>query len=491
MTVDATGDNQPAIAVETLRRKRSRRIFAADARFVLQLALRVYDPLVIMVAGWLAALCSEGTELNSYYSAAIAAAILFISAALNLLDGYDYANLIQPRAQLQRMIGTLVGALILFVLAGYFTKTSEHYSRVWTVDWFVLILVFQLLARLLLLSQLRVLHRSAGLAEHIVIIGALAEVESLLGQLSQAKDDRALEIVGIFLTTGAGDAPPLQAVGRFPVLGGLDASAAYIRGHKVDQVILAMPPAEQAELQKAVLDLGHLPVDVSLYLVPVGVPVRGVSRRAGAALLDIHRRPLGGAQLMLKRLEDRLLSSLMLLVAAPLMLLIAIAIKLDSRGPVFYRQLRTGFNSNRLDILKFRTMHHTAAQDGTLVQATRDDPRVTRIGRWLRSTSLDELPQLWNVLRGEMSLVGPRPHAVVHDEQFAAQVDNYFARHKVLPGMTGWAQVNGLRGEVRTPLEIDHRVEYDLFYIENWSLWLDIKIILRTVFIVIFSKNAY
>jgi len=488
MTMDATSDNQAAVAVEPPRRARSRRIFAADARFVLQLALRVYDPLAILFAGWLAVLCSEGTQLNNYYSAAIAGAILFISATLTLLDAYDYANLIEPRAQLQRMLGTLVAALILFVLTGYFTKTSVHYSRVWTIDWFVLILVFQLLARLLLLSQLRVLHRSAGLAEHIVIIGALAEVESLLGQLSHAKDDRALEIVGIFLTPGAA---ALQTVGRFPVLGGLDASAAYIRGHKVDQVILAMPHAEQAELQKAVQDLGHLPVDVSLYLVPVGVPVRGVSRRAGAALLDIHRRPLGGAQLMLKRLEDRLLSSLMLLVAAPLMLLIAIAIKLDSRGPVFYRQLRTGFNSNRLDILKFRTMHHAADQDGALVQATRDDPRVTRIGRWLRSSSLDELPQLWNVLRGEMSLVGPRPHAVVHDEQFAAQVDNYFARHKVLPGMTGWAQVNGLRGEVRTPLEIDHRVEYDLYYIENWSLWLDIKIILRTAFIVIFSKNAY
>lgn len=487
MTADATSDDTPKLASE--RRARSRRIFAADARFALQLLLRTYDPLAIMFAGWLAALCSEGTELNNYYSVAIAGAVLFIPAALSALDAYDYSNLIQPRAQIQRTLGTVVVAMMLFVQVGYFSKTSAHYSRVWTIDWFVLIAVFLLLARLLLLSQLRVLHRSAGLAEHIVVIGALHEVESLLGQLSQTKDDRALEIVGIFLTSGA--VIPQRTLGRYPVLGGLDASVAFIRSHKVDQVILAMPHAEQAELQAAVQDLGHLPVDVSLYLVPVGVPVRGVSRRAGAALLDVHRRPLGGAKLLLKRLEDRVLSALMLLASAPLMLLMALAIKLDSRGPVFYRQLRTGFNGKRLYILKFRTMHHTPVPDGVLLQATRGDPRVTRIGRWLRSSSLDELPQLWNVLKGEMSLVGPRPHAVVHDEQFATQVDNYFARHKVLPGMTGWAQVNGLRGEVRTALEIDRRVEYDLFYIENWSLWLDIKILLRTAFIVIFSKNAY
>ena len=160
------------------------------------------------------------------------------------------------------------------------------------------------------------------------------------------------------------------------------------------------------------------------------------------------------------------------------LLLIALAIRLDSRGPVLFRQKRLGFNNQVIDVYKFRSMHAAAGTATSTLQATRSDPRVTRVGKVLRRWSLDELPQLFNVLNGTMSLVGPRPHALSHNEEFSEQVRGYFARHKVKPGITGWAQVNGLRGKT----SLADRVEWDNYYIENWSLWLDVKILLRTVF---------
>jgi exopolysaccharide biosynthesis polyprenyl glycosylphosphotransferase len=173
------------------------------------------------------------------------------------------------------------------------------------------------------------------------------------------------------------------------------------------------------------------------------------------------------------------------------LLIIALATKLDSTGPVFFRQKRYGFNNNPITVYKFRTMHVGAGSDITVQQARRNDPRVTRVGALLRRTSLDELPQLFNVLNGEMSLVGPRPHAVVHNEQYAKIIDDYLSRHRVKPGITGWAQVNGLRGETDTPEKMARRVQFDLYYIDNWSLLFDIKILMLTPFLGFVNKNAY
>jgi putative colanic acid biosynthesis UDP-glucose lipid carrier transferase len=179
------------------------------------------------------------------------------------------------------------------------------------------------------------------------------------------------------------------------------------------------------------------------------------------------------------------------LLLIPILALIALAIKLDSPGPVFFRQRRYGFNNNAIVVWKFRTMKADMVRDDTVVpQATRNDPRVTRVGRFLRRTSLDELPQIFNVLRGEMSLVGPRPHAVAHNEQYAKIIDDYLSRHRVKPGITGWAQVNGLRGETDTPEKMRERVQFDLYYIDNWSFWLDLKIMALTPFAAI-NRNAY
>jgi putative colanic acid biosynthesis UDP-glucose lipid carrier transferase len=180
-----------------------------------------------------------------------------------------------------------------------------------------------------------------------------------------------------------------------------------------------------------------------------------------------------------------------LLFCLPLMLLVALAIKLEGAGPVFFRQLRFGFNNNPITVLKFRTMVAEAAKDPFARQARRDDPRVTRVGRFLRKTSLDELPQLINVLKGDMSLVGPRPHAIAHNEYYAEIIDGYLRRHRVKPGITGWAQVNGLRGETATVQAMHERVIHDLYYIENWSLRFDLWILLRTLVVGFIHRNAY
>jgi undecaprenyl-phosphate galactose phosphotransferase/putative colanic acid biosynthesis UDP-glucose lipid carrier transferase len=214
------------------------------------------------------------------------------------------------------------------------------------------------------------------------------------------------------------------------------------------------------------------------------------SARQRVLAIEIQRAPLGGSQRFVKRTMDIVLAAVSLLFFLPVMVLTAVAIKLDSPGPVIFRQARKGFNGKQFDIWKFRTM--TVQENGhNVVQATRGDSRVTTIGRLLRSSSIDELPQLWNVLKGDMSLIGPRPHALAHDDYFQKIVGDYAHRHHVKPGITGWAQCNGARGATPTIEHISERVKLDLWYINNWSLWLDFQILIKTFFEVLRKRNAY
>jgi putative colanic acid biosynthesis UDP-glucose lipid carrier transferase len=209
--------------------------------------------------------------------------------------------------------------------------------------------------------------------------------------------------------------------------------------------------------------------------------------------LQMGYRPLAGWAWVLKGILDRVAAAIILLLTASLLLGVALAIRLSSPGPVFFRQKRYGLNGRPIEVLKFRTMHLRACDDGAseVRQVERGDPRVTPLGRLLRQTSLDELPQFLNVLRGDMSIVGPRPHAVAHDERYARLIDAYPARHRVKPGITGWAQVNGFRGPTPMLQKMEQRLEHDLYYIENWSLSLDLSIILRTLFVGFRHPNAF
>ena len=216
-----------------------------------------------------------------------------------------------------------------------------------------------------------------------------------------------------------------------------------------------------------------------------------MSEVAGHLAVDLSVTPLDGLARIVKRLEDLVLGVLITLLIIPVCLVIAIAIKVTSRGPVLFKQYRTGANGRRFKVYKFRSMMVHKERNGKVTQARKGDPRITRVGAFLRRTSLDELPQFYNVLQGRMSIVGPRPHALAHNEYYKDIVESYMKRHKVKPGITGWAQVKGYRGETDTIDKMEKRVACDLWYIDNWSLWLDLRIILTTVYKGFLSPSAY
>jgi Undecaprenyl-phosphate glucose phosphotransferase len=247
------------------------------------------------------------------------------------------------------------------------------------------------------------------------------------------------------------------------------------------------------DLNRAITRLSNIQVEISIHpaLNELEYPPQGLAITAGIARLTVQQRPLSGWDAPVKRAEDIVVATIALAIVAPLFVLIALAIKIDSRGPIIFRQERHGFNNNRILMFKFRSMIHELHPDPNIPQARRNDPRVTRVGAFLRRTSLDELPQLLNVLRGDMSMVGPRPHADAHNEKYARLIDGYLGRHRMKPGITGWAQVNGLRGETETTEQMRRRLDHDLFYIANWSLLLDIKVILMTFPVVLRGTNAY
>lgn len=279
---------------------------------------------------------------------------------------------------------------------------------------------------------------------------------------------------------------PGDVLGRLPDLCG------YIKQKRIELIYIALPMVQESRIIKLLDDLRD--TTASVYFVPdifvFDLIQARVAQVNGIPVLAVCETPFHGLRGVLKRMSDLVLGSLILLAAAPVMLLIALAVKVSSPGPVLFKQRRYGLGGEEIVVYKFRSM--SVCEDGDHVpQARRSDPRVTRLGAFLRRTSLDELPQFINVLQGRMSIVGPRPHAVAHNEAYRRLIKGYMVRHKVKPGVTGWAQVNGLRGETDSLDKMRSRIEYDLDYLRQWSLWLDLKIIWKTLLVVIRDRNAY
>ena len=267
------------------------------------------------------------------------------------------------------------------------------------------------------------------------------------------------------------------------------------RNDAIDQIIIALPPGAEYRMAHIITQLQQLPVSIHIVThlatdLIDNVLNHKVSAIGPVGMIDVKNKPLSDWAPILKQVEDYVLGAALSVLALPLCLLIALAIRLEGSGPILFAQRRHGLNKRVVNIYKFRTM--SVMEDGpTVTQATPNDHRITCVGSALRRTSLDELPQLLNVLKGEMSLVGPRPHALVHDEQWSEMLETYANRHQVKPGITGLAQIQGLRGEIDTPEKIKERIESDLYYIQNWSLWLDMKILARTIGAVLTAKNAH
>lgn len=450
---------------------------------------RVLDQIAIFVAGWLAIYLSVGrAALDGSYSLALVTGLLLSAIVLQLFRLYDTWRG-QPFVQEVR---TLVGAwacvfLLLSVLA-VVTKTSTTFSRLWFGYWFVMGGSALIIMRFALRYALRTLRARGRNTRSVVIVGA--------GGLGQAVANRLLSApwAGLRFVGYFDDRPDLlRRADSRPVLGAIADLAAYVEREHIDQVWIALPWKCEDEVKHTLEALQFSTADVRMVpdIFSYNLFNHSVTDVAGLPVINLSASPMEGINRIVKGLEDRLIALVILLLISPVMLAITIGIKLTSPGPVFFKQLRHGWGGGVVKVYKFRSMVVHQEESGQVTQASRKDPRITRFGAFLRRTSLDELPQFINVLRGEMSIVGPRPHAVYHTELYKGQVRNYMLRHKVKPGITGWAQVNGYRGETDTLDKMQKRVEYDLYYIQNWSLWFDLKIILLTIFTGFRHRNAY
>lgn len=358
--------------------------------------------------------------------------------------------------------------------------------------WFLVSLFAFGVERLVLLAIYRYWMRAGQFLQSSVILGA-TENGLRLSELMQRHSDIRSGLIG-FIDDRIGLLP--EPLGGFPLLGDSNDLERLVRDERVTQVLVALPWSEENRIAQVVQDLRKLPVNV--LLVPDMSAFRQARHRitevAGLPMFNVSERPLDGWSPLIKRMEDLVLAMVALIPALPVMTVIALAIKLDSTGPVLFKQRRYGYNNRLIEVFKFRSMYCDRTDANAERQTTRDDDRITRVGRFIRKTSLDELPQLFNVLLGSMSMVGPRPHATATKAAgilFEDAVKEYTARHRVKPGITGWAQINGYRGETDTLEKIEKRVEFDLQYIENWSVWFDLYILFRTLPAVILTREAY
>jgi len=403
---------------------------------------------------------------------------------------YDFKAIMAPFRHMFRVAIACWTSFLLLMAAAYSMKISGDIARDWVFLYAAVCFAAIFATRVAGYFIIRVLANAGILSRNVIIVGAGSQAEQLL-QTMAAEHPRFNHVAGIFDDRINRLGP---TVGGVPVLGNLDDLVKYVRRNRVNDIIVTLPWNADERLVDIIGKLRELPADIHLGsdLIGFRFPYKtSPNHFIDVPMMQVVRLPLSGWSAGLKTVEDRILGAILLLIFSPLLAVVAIAIRLESKGPILFRQKRYGYNNHIFEIYKFRSMYHDRPPEKKVVQATRDDPRITKVGKIIRRTSLDELPQLLNVVDGTMSLVGPRPHAVDHNEEYGELIHGYFARHRVKPGITGWAQVNGLRGETDTLEKMEARVEHDTYYAEHWSLGFDLRILFKTVFVGFFSKNAY
>ncbi|MCP1998536.1 undecaprenyl-phosphate glucose phosphotransferase [Nitrobacter winogradskyi] len=500
---DAAASSSPVVPVE-----RRRRLSPAALAVTNQKVQPAYSPVVIMgivrAADFLL-LSLVGVALYLGYVARIdglslsyIAAILAVSASavvcFQAADIYDIQVFRGQLRQMTRMISSWAFVFLLFICVSFFVKLGNSVSRLWLASFFFVGLAGLIAGRVLLRAMIRRWARDGRLERRTVIIGSDKNGENLINAL-KAQEDSDIEILGVF--DDRNDSRALDTCAGTPKLGKVDDVLEFARRTRLDLVLFALPISAETRILSMLKKLWVLPVDIRLsaHTNQLRFRPRAYSYLGEVPTIDVVEAPITDWDLVMKWLFDRIFGGVILLLASPVMALVALAIKLDSPGPVLFRQKRFGFNNERIEVFKFRSLFHDQADPMAAKVVTKNDSRVTRVGRFIRKTSLDELPQLINVVfKGNLSLVGPRPHAVqgkLQTRLFDEAVDGYFARHRVKPGITGWAQINGWRGEIDNEEKIQKRVEFDLYYIENWSVLFDLYILFRTPLALLKSENAY
>jgi Undecaprenyl-phosphate glucose phosphotransferase len=489
--------------------ERRRRLTTAALAVTNQKVSRAYSPIVIAGAVRLvdfvmlsligiALYFAYVVRLSGFHWEFVAAIFGMTATAVICFQAADIYEVQVFRGQLRqmtRMVSSWTFVFLLFIGASFVVKLGSEISRLWLSAFFFVGLAALVIERVFLRTMVRSWARQGRLDRRTIVVGSDQNGEKLVEAL-KTQDDSDIDVLGVF--DDRNDARALDTCAGSPKLGKVDDIVEFARRTRVDLVLFALPISAETRILEMLKKLWVLPVDIRLsaHTNKLRFRPRSYSYLGEVPTLDVFEAPITDWDLVMKWLFDHVVGFLILLLALPVMGLVALAIKLDSPGPVIFRQKRFGFNNERIDVFKLRSMYHHLADPTASKVVTKNDSRVTRVGRFIRKTSLDELPQLFNVVfKNNLSLVGPRPHAVqgkLQSRLFDEAVDGYFARHRVKPGITGWAQINGWRGEVDTDEKIQKRVEFDLYYIENWSVLFDLFILLKTpLALMTKNENAY
>jgi putative colanic acid biosynthesis UDP-glucose lipid carrier transferase len=457
----------------------------------LSMLLRALDVAAIMAAGLGAYYYKFGNlQLSPLYQKALAISAVYTLLVFSSFHIYESVRTKSFPQHIQALFQAV--AIVLMLLAGtaFLTKSGMNFSRSWFVSWVVLAFLFLFLFRGSLLFLLRLMRANRWNERRVIIIGA-GELGLRLAQSMQQALWTGIRIHIIFDNHSKSKTSMVDDIKVQSMPENLSAYLLACR-EPIDEIWVAVPLSEIDQVKKVLHTLRHHTLSIRLVLDVFGFGLfnHSITDLAGFPALNLNASPMVGMNRLVKAIEDRLLAAIILILISPLFVLIALGVKCTSKGPVFFKQLRHGWDGRIIRVYKFRTMRQHE-NELEVRQAQANDGRVTLFGKFLRKTSLDELPQFFNVLQGRMSIVGPRPHAVSHNEFYKDSIKAYMQRHKVKPGITGWAQVNGWRGETEKIEKMEKRVEYDLYYIEHWSLAFDLKIIFLTFFRGFIGKNAY
>jgi len=459
----------------------------------LSIILRIIDCVGLLLAGLLSYwLRFSNLDLSITYKNVLLLGVLIGAASLSFFGAYRAWRGATFTSEIQCVVSATLTTFLLLIISGFVTQSSELLSRIWVVSWLLTSTTTILVYRLLLRKTLGALRAKGFNIRAVIIIGDGALAQQVADRLEQ-HPEMGLIVQGIIGTHEQVNGLTTHKGTVVPCLGNLNDLERIAKKNKTDQVWIALPMSEVEKMEQVQSTLSNSSIAIRMVPDIFGFRLlnQSMTEVAGLPVINISTsHMLEGKNRFLKSLEDKILASIILLLISPILIILAIIIKLTSKGPILFKQYRTGANGQDFKVYKFRSMVVHNEEGGKVTQATKGDSRITPIGAFMRRTSLDELPQFINVLQGRMSIVGPRPHALAHNEHYKTLVESYMRRHMVKPGITGWAQVNGFRGETDTIDKMESRVEYDLYYIENWSVWFDLRIIFLTVFKGFIHKNA-
>lgn len=455
---------------------------------ILTIILRLLDVFGVFFAGLIAFYFKfDDLNLPTHYIFALLIGSTVTLGVFHFNHIYESSRAKSLSTSIFKLVQSLLGVLILLASLAFFTKTGETFSREWFIRWSLYSFSVLVLFRLLLVAFLRLMRSKGWNERRVVVIGAGTLCKKLVETTQQSL------WIGLRIVTIFDDRPKdeVKDINGIPVLKTPEDISAYLAVHRkeIDEIWIALPLGAERRVKEILYEMRHETVAIRFIVDIFGMDLlnHSIDEISGFPVLNIRTTPMVGVNRFIKSIEDRVLAALILMLISPLLLFIVFLVRLSSEGPIFYRQKRVGWNGEEFEMLKFRTMPVDAESKTGAVWATKNEARATSIGKWLRKTSLDELPQFINVLNGDMSIVGPRPERLIFVQKFKDQIPRYMQKHQVKAGITGWAQINGWRGDT----SLEKRIEHDLYYIENWSLIFDLKIIFLTLFKGLIHKNAY